>query len=79
MVWLIVGDLVEAAVRLLVAGVSLCIGAATASQASPTPLPCAACVVHAAPAPVIGTGIPALLVVGGVLLGAKLVERRRRS
>jgi hypothetical protein len=61
-------------VRFLVVGVSLYIGAATASQAAPTPtpipLPCAAaaCVVHAAPAPVIGTGIPALLVVGGVLI-----------
>ena len=33
--------------------------------------------VHAAPAPLIGLGIPAVLAVGGVLIGAKLLKRRR--
>jgi len=32
---------------------------------------------HAAPAPLIGFGIPAALAVGGVLLGAKLLKRKR--
>jgi hypothetical protein len=30
-----------------------------------------------APAPLIGLGIPAALAVGGVLLGAKFIKRRR--
>lgn len=33
---------------------------------------------EAAPAPLIGLGIPSALAVGAVLLGAKLLERRRR-
>jgi hypothetical protein len=68
-------------VRFLVVAVSLYIGAASQAAPSPTPLPCATakCVVHVAPAPVIGAGIPAFLVVGGVLLGTQLVKRRRRS
>jgi hypothetical protein len=33
---------------------------------------------HAAPAPQIGLGIPSTLAVGGVLLGASLLRRRRR-
>jgi hypothetical protein len=33
---------------------------------------------HAAPAPLIGAGIPALIVVGGVLLGRKLLNRKRK-
>ena len=32
---------------------------------------------HAAPAPLIGAGIPVALAVGGVLLGAKLLKRRK--
>jgi hypothetical protein len=32
---------------------------------------------HGAPAPVIGFGIPVILAVGGVLLGAKLLRRRK--
>jgi hypothetical protein len=32
----------------------------------------------AAPAPLIGFGIPSALMVGGVLLGANLFRRRRR-
>ena len=35
-------------------------------------------VVHAAPAPLIGLGIPSALAVGGVLLGAKFLRRRQR-
>jgi hypothetical protein len=34
--------------------------------------------VHGAPAPLIGAGIPALIVVGGVLLGRKLLRRKRK-
>jgi hypothetical protein len=63
--------------RVLAAAIWLCIGAATASQA--TPCATATCGLHAAPAPVIGAGIPAFLVVGGVLLGATLIKRWRRS
>jgi hypothetical protein len=69
----------EAAMRFLAVGVSLCISAATASQAAATP-PCSACgILHVAPAPVIGAGIPAFLIVGALLLGAKLVKRWQRS
>jgi hypothetical protein len=32
---------------------------------------------HAAPAPLLGAGIPAALAIGGVLLGAKFLRRRR--
>ena len=35
--------------------------------------------IHPAPAPAIGSGIPVALIVGGVLLGAKLVTRRRQQ
>ena len=34
--------------------------------------------VHAAPAPLLGFGIPSALAIGGVLLGAKLLGRRRQ-
>jgi hypothetical protein len=33
---------------------------------------------ESAPAPLLGLGIPSALAVGGVLLGAKLLARRRR-
>jgi hypothetical protein len=33
--------------------------------------------VHGAPAPLLGFGIPSALAVGGVLLGAKLLRRKR--
>ena len=33
---------------------------------------------HGAPAPLLGLGIPSALAVGGVLLGAKFLKRRRR-
>lgn len=52
----------------------LCLGATTAAQAVP---PCAVC--NAAPAPMVGAGIPAMLVVGGVLFGATLLKHWRRS
>ncbi len=64
----------ESVMRLL--AIWLCLGAATAAQAVPIG-PCAVC--KSAPAPMIGTGIPAVLVVGGVLLGATLLKRWRRS
>jgi len=32
---------------------------------------------HGAPAPLIGAGIPVAVAVGGVLLGAKLLRRKR--
>ena len=35
--------------------------------------------IQAAPAPAIGSGVPAMLAVGGVLLGWKLRERRRQA
>jgi hypothetical protein len=60
--------------RSLTVAIWLCVNAATAAQATP---PCSACGIHAEPAPEMGTGIPALLVVGGVLLGATLYKRRR--
>jgi hypothetical protein len=34
---------------------------------------------RSAPAPLIGLGVPVVLAVGGVLVGAKLVRRRRKS
>jgi hypothetical protein len=45
-----------------------------AVQAMAAPSPCAVC---GAPAPLIGLGIPAALGIGAVLLGAKLLKRRR--
>jgi len=33
---------------------------------------------HGAPAPLLGLGIPSALALGGVLIGAKLLGRRRR-
>jgi hypothetical protein len=33
---------------------------------------------HGAPAPVIGAGIPALVAVGGILLGRRLLRRKQR-
>jgi hypothetical protein len=32
---------------------------------------------HAAPAPLLGLGIPSALAIGGVLLGAKFLRRKR--
>jgi hypothetical protein len=33
--------------------------------------------VHSAPAPLLGAGIPAAIAIGGVLLGAKFLRRKR--
>jgi membrane protein implicated in regulation of membrane protease activity len=38
----------------------------------------AVCSVHGAPAPLIG-GLPAMLVIGGVWLGRRLLKRTRRQ
>jgi hypothetical protein len=57
--------------RLLVIVIGLYIGVATAAEAGSHHRP--------APAPLIGSGIPAVLVVGGVLLGAKVLTRRRQA
>jgi len=47
---------------------------------APNPYHCdAAAACRGAPAPLIGLGLPAAFAVGGVLLGAKLLWRRRRS
>jgi len=63
--------------RLLTVAIWLCMNAATAAQASP---PCSACGIgHPVPAPEIDVGIPAFLVIGGVLLGATLMKRWRQS
>ena len=61
----------------------LCLSAipafAQSTAAVPLPSPCAAAACyHAAPAPQIGLGIPSALAVGGILLGASLLRRRRR-
>jgi hypothetical protein len=46
---------------------------------STTPGPCATAACRSGPAPLIGLGFPAAVAVGGVLLGAKLLKRTRRS
>ena len=51
--------------------------AQNAAAVSTIPLPCLTC--RSAPAPLIGLGLPAALAVGGVLLGAKFLRRRRQS
>jgi hypothetical protein len=49
---------------------------AATTSAVPTVCSSARC---GAPAPLIGLGLPAAFAVGGVLLGAKLLRRRRGS
>jgi hypothetical protein len=61
----------------------LCLGtvpalAQNAATTSAIPRPCAAARCSA-PAPLMGLGLPAAFAVGGVLLGAKLLRRNRRS
>jgi hypothetical protein len=54
--------------------------AQSTATTSSTTYPCpttATC--RSAPAPLIGFGFPAALAVGGVLLGAKLLKRTKRS
>lgn len=56
----------------------LCLNAIPAfAQRAEAVGPCSACGLHAAPAPVIGLGLPVYLGLGGVLLGFKLLQRRR--
>jgi uncharacterized membrane protein len=59
----------------------LCLSAVPALAQSTTMAvsPCATAVCRGAPAPLIGFGIPAAFAVSGILLGAKLLRRRRRS
>jgi hypothetical protein len=65
----------------------LCVSAmpafAQTSYRSPSypsrPAPCASVRCASAPAPLIGLGVPVVLAVGGVLVGAKLVRRRYKS
>ena len=63
--------------KLLTVVTWMCLSAATTAQAQAAPAACARCV--AAPAPLIGTGITAMLVVGVVLLGATLLKGWRRA
>jgi hypothetical protein len=63
-------------------GLWLCLNAipAFAQSASAVPPRCSAavgCRYGGAPAPLLGLGIPSALAVGGVLLGAKLLKRKR--
>jgi len=50
-----------------------------AAQAAPSACSSVSCVLHGVPAPSIGAGIPIALVVGGILLGTRLLKSRRRS
>jgi hypothetical protein len=54
------------------------IGTASARAATTSVCATALCW-HGAPAPSIGTGIPVALVMGGVLLGMRLLKAWRRS
>ena len=68
--------------KYLTVAIWLCMSGVAASQVTTaTPRACSSvsCVIHGAPAPEIGAGIPALLGVAGVLLGATLLKRWRRS
>jgi hypothetical protein len=53
--------------------------AQSTATTSSTTYPCATATCRSAPAPLIGFGFPAALAVGGVLLGAKLLKRTKRS
>jgi hypothetical protein len=65
--------------RLLTVAIWLCISSVAAAQAAPTTATCTTCGIKKAPAPLIGSGIPVALVVGGALLGFKLSTRWRRA
>ena len=62
--------------KVVVLAIWMCIGAIPAfaqdTGSNPTPS-----TVRRVPAPLIGLGIPAALAVGGVLLGAGLLNRKR--
>ena len=58
----------------------LCLGAMPAlAQTASRPSPSVPPTVRPGPAPLIGLGIPVGLAVGGVLVGAKLLRRKRRA
>jgi hypothetical protein len=42
------------------------------------PSPCAAVACRAAPAPLLGAGIPSAIAIGGTLLGAKFWRRKKK-
>ena len=52
-----------------------CVTPAFAQVRTPTPSACVVC--RGAPAPLIGLGVPGILALGGVLLGAKFWTRRK--
>jgi hypothetical protein len=70
--------------KVLLLSIWLCLGAA-AVFANPGGVPNGGVgqgrgngnIFHGAPAPLLGVGIPAALGIGGVLLGAKLLRRKR--
>jgi predicted branched-subunit amino acid permease len=53
------------------------IGMSAVAQTATSVSPCATAVCRGAPAPLVGSGVPAALGVGAVLLGAKLFKRKR--
>jgi hypothetical protein len=57
------------------AAIGLCLSAMATTAAAATICPTVLCI-HAAPAPLIGAGLPVMLVVGGVWLGRKLWKRK---
>jgi hypothetical protein len=63
-------------VKVVVLAIWLCI-AAIPAFAQTTSSPPASSTIRRVPAPLIGLGIPAALAVGGVLLGAGLLNRKR--
>jgi hypothetical protein len=63
--------------RSLTVAIWLCIGAMTGAQAETSTV--SSVPIRAAPAPSIGSGIPAALVLGGVLLTATYWKRWRQS
>jgi hypothetical protein len=65
----------ERPMRFLIS-VAMCVGAAAAAQAGPVSSTAAAL---RGPAPEIGSGIPVVLAIGGVLLATRLFTRWRRS
>jgi hypothetical protein len=52
--------------------------AITAAQAAPSTCSSVTCVLHGAPAPSMGAGVPIALAMGGLLLGMRLLKSWRR-
>jgi hypothetical protein len=65
--------------KLLLLGVWLCVAAmpAFAQSLSSNNVPVPSVTTRGAPAPLVGLGIPAVLAGGGVLLGSRLLRRKR--